>query len=120
MAASVTASDAATAALSDIETRIKDDNKAFFLKNQGFTRPQLHGHRIRAAYLAMKAFVSAHQEHSVPDFEERLLIYARLLLREMVRSRRIYFLIQLTCRAGGLRDYAVIQWDECYRKLSST
>lgn len=71
--------------LSAIEVRIKDDNKAFFLANLGFTRRQLHGHRIRAAYTAIKAFFSARQERDIPDFEKRLLIYTRLLLREMVR-----------------------------------
>lgn len=70
-----------------LESSLREANKQFFIKRKGFTREQLHGHRLRAAFTAIKAFVSARQEQRMTDFEDRLCTYTRLLRSEMVRGQ---------------------------------
>lgn len=69
-----------------LEKSLREANKQFFIRHQGFTREQLFGHRMRAAFAAVKAFVSDQQEHRTADFEDRLFTYTRLLMQEMVRD----------------------------------
>lgn len=64
---------------------LRDDNLTFFKSHEGFTRQQLHGHRVGSAYRSVKSFVTAHRGSDLPDFGDRLHLYANLLWKEMVR-----------------------------------
>ncbi|KZV74332.1 hypothetical protein PENSPDRAFT_682119 [Peniophora sp. CONT] len=69
--------------LSDIQEAIRKENRKFFMQRTGFSRSQLHGHRVGEAYESIREFVLRNREDHAPDFEGRLCTYADVLFLEM-------------------------------------
>ena len=63
---------------------IYNETATFRQEHESVVRSQFHGHRVGTAYTAIREFVASHRRHSIPEFSERLLQYAELLLVEMV------------------------------------
>lgn len=112
----------AAAMVSIIASRIRDHNVAFWKKHKGFTRSQLHGHRVGAAYIAFKAYVSTHRPQNTLNFQERVCQYANLLRKEMVRSHIIILkrrLIRLQEVYESTRRAKDMKAEGSYRRLKS-
>lgn len=70
----------------ELEVGLREDNITFWHEHRGFTRPQLHGHRVGEAYASLKSFVTTRRASNDSSIESRLRLYATLLWKEMVRK----------------------------------
>lgn len=72
---------------------IDDANAAFLDSHQILWRSQLFGHRVCAAYGAIRDFI-VHEWRE--EYEDRLCVYADMLLSEMVRNNCLHLNVALT------------------------
>lgn len=101
-----------------ISDEVETANAQFLKKHPQLTGPVLCGHRVGAAFEALRAFIASNTASAQPDFEIRLCNYAELLKMEMVRCGPFTCLTSAQIVIGFLRELSYSNQSPCAMQLS--